>query len=594
MTNTANAQVAVYNSYADSIISEQYRNIDGINTVLNNQNFVTPLSYYQGGPVTDFDNGVYFNLPIGFPFVFNGFPYTTVNVCVNGWVNFSTVPYSTNNQLTLFSQNLPNACIAPFFGDHYLRPDATQGFVPSNISYALTGQSPNQVLTIQWENLNVNYLTATFPKQSVATFQLKLYQSGLIEFAYGAISSGYVQTGGCTVGIKDQNGTSRMNGLFVTESDPFDSVIYSMQTTTLWPPSREPGQVIRFTPFGNEINGWGDGDVNLLQAPGEPQNLFVTTGDALTILRSVALNVPLDSVFGRAAFHGDVLHDGRYILINGVRSYDTTVPPNNDPQYLHPNDIVYFNADSYDASFILLYLAGRLPELPWVYDTVPPFGKSDINVPLAINFGDPLSGATKGLVTVPIMVQGSGAIGADFNINYGSNVQLVSIDPIKDEGSSNQMLVYSNKNKVAMALAGNYKTPTAVANATFKIEGANGNETVYTSNMSINRVFGKDISASLTPTTGLTNLSVYPNPFNTVSGAQIQYTTSTDGYVTVQIYDVLGNVVRSLVAGVQQHGLHEVAFDGRNDANNTLPSGIYYYRLNADGVTLTKQMSFVK
>ena len=345
--STVNAQIAVYNSYTDSIISVPFKNLDGISTPINSQEFVTPLSYYQGGPVTDYDNGVYFGLPIGFPFVFNGTAYTSMNVCINGWVNFSTVPYATNNQSTLFTQNLPNThVLSPFFGDHYLRPDTTQGFIPSNISYALTGVSPNQVLTIQWENLNVNYLTATFPKQSVATFQLKLYQSGNIEFAFGAVSSGYVQTGGCALGIKDVNGTSHMNALFVTESDPFDSVIYSTKLSSQWPPSREPGQIIRFTPFGSEINGWGDGDVNLIQAPGEPQSQFVTTADAITILRSVATNVQLDSVYGRSAFHGDVLHNGRFILINGARRYDTMIVPpggaNGNPQYLHPNDVVVF------------------------------------------------------------------------------------------------------------------------------------------------------------------------------------------------------------------------------------------------------------
>jgi len=588
---TANAQVAVYNSYVDSINVATYNSIDGINTVLNKDNFVTPLSYYQGGPQTDYDNGVYFAIPIGFTFVFNGTGYSTVNICVNGWINFTTVPFSTNNQLSMFNQNLPNAMIAPFFGDHYLRPDTTQGFVASNISYALTGLTGNKSLTIQWENLNVNYLNAPFPKQSVASFQLTLHQNGSFEFAYGPISSGNVQTGGCAVGIKDQNGQSRMNALFVTASDPLDSVRYSTLLSSRWPPSRQPGRVIRFTPFGSEINNWGDGDADLSQGPGIPQNIFVNNNDVLTILRSIATGVQMDSVFGRSAFHADVNHNGRFILINGVRSYDTT--RTNDPQFQHPNDIIYFHATSYDAALIQLYLAGKLPELPWIYDTVPPFGKAGVNVPPALTFGKTLSGAP-GTVTVPIMAQGTGAIGADFQLSYGENVHLLKIQPVSTSGTSNRITLVEHNNNVSIAIAGNFFTPTTVANATFEITGNGEDAAVSTNGLTVNDEMAKDITAPLTSQIGGTELSAYPNPFNFESNTQIAFSTVNDGYVDLKVYDVLGNVVRTLVSGVQAHGLHSVSFDGRTDAGMALPAGVYYYRLNVDGVSLTKQLSYVK
>ncbi|MBD3222897.1 T9SS type A sorting domain-containing protein, partial [bacterium] len=54
-------------------------------------------------------------------------------------------------------------------------------------------------------------------------------------------------------------------------------------------------------------------------------------------------------------------------------------------------------------------------------------------------------------------------------------------------------------------------------------------------------------------------------------------------------FNVRGQRVRTLVDGVQPAGTHEVLFDGTR-----LSSGTYFYRLNADGETVTRQMMLVK
>lgn len=258
-SSVGRAQVAVYDFYTSDIRQKVYQPIDGNDFVLTPENFVTPLSHYQGFPATDYDNGVYFDLALPFTFIFNGQPYNTVNVAVNGWINFGKVPLDTRDPQLLFNANLPNATIAPFFGDHFLRPDTTSGFTQSRISWSVDSSAPKRIFTIQWENLNINYLTAPDPKQSIATFQVKLYEEspvtqpgrGNIEFHYGPIGQGLVQTSGATLGIEDENGLSFMNGLFTTQSDPFDSVRHSYRRTTTWPPSRSPGRIILFSQVGS-------------------------------------------------------------------------------------------------------------------------------------------------------------------------------------------------------------------------------------------------------------------------------------------------------------------------------------------------------
>ncbi len=589
------AQIAVYDFYTSDIQQKVYQPIDGNDTVLVPENFVTPLSHYQGFPATDYDNGVYFDLALPFTFVFNGQPYNTVNVAVNGWVNFGKVPLDTRDPQLLFNANLPNATIAPFFGDHFLRPDTTSGFTQSRISYSIDGSVGDRVFTIQWENLNINYLTAPDPKQSIATFQLKLYEKSLlasepgrgnIEFHYGPIGQGLVQTSGATCGIEDENGLSFMNGLFTTVSDPFDSVRHSFRRTTTWPPSRSPGRIIIFSPFGYFIDNWGDGDADLSQGA-----VKVTTNDVLTILRSRAMNIPLDSVFGRQAFHGDVNHNGRFtITLSGQRINDTTKVAG-PPSTGHPNEVVYFYVTSFDAAYILLYMAGKLPTLPWILDSLPPFGKLPTTVPTALQFGAGVSEENDRFVTLPIQMTGVGATSAELNLGYNSNIlRLVSVTK-----AAGPMYMSVNDNRVALAGAVDFRTPTTVAYAKFEKLGPVNGEVVSATDLVVNDAPAKPATAVLGSPSSADVYGMYPEPFNTANGSStIFYGTHTDGVVTLKIYDVLGNLVRTLVSAEQAHGVYSVTFDGRDGFNRPLPTGAYFYRLDADGTSKTRQMQIVR
>ena len=85
----------------------------------------------------------------------------------------------------------------------------------------------------------------------------------------------------------------------------------------------------------------------------------------------------------------------------------------------------------------------------------------------------------------------------------------------------------------------------------------------------------------------------YPNPFNpsTIIGYQI----SELGYVSLEVYDILGRKVASLVSETKSPGYYEVEFTNTNYLNNNeLYSGIYLYRLSINGYTNTKSMVLIK
>ncbi|MFQ5709247.1 MAG: FlgD immunoglobulin-like domain containing protein [bacterium] len=71
----------------------------------------------------------------------------------------------------------------------------------------------------------------------------------------------------------------------------------------------------------------------------------------------------------------------------------------------------------------------------------------------------------------------------------------------------------------------------------------------------------------------------YPNPFNPET--TIKYSIPEESRVVVKIYNLRGQEIRTLFDGRQQAGGHSVLWDGRNEFDEALASGIYVARLVA-------------
>ena len=79
----------------------------------------------------------------------------------------------------------------------------------------------------------------------------------------------------------------------------------------------------------------------------------------------------------------------------------------------------------------------------------------------------------------------------------------------------------------------------------------------------------------------------YPNPFNPTT--VIAYELPKEGSVSLKVFDVLGREIRTLEMGRQTAGLHSVNFNAEE-----LPSGVYFYRLQAGSFGETKKMVILK
>ncbi len=79
----------------------------------------------------------------------------------------------------------------------------------------------------------------------------------------------------------------------------------------------------------------------------------------------------------------------------------------------------------------------------------------------------------------------------------------------------------------------------------------------------------------------------YPNPFNPTTS--IQYSLSSRQFVTLKVYDVLGKEIATLVNEEKTAGIYEVEFDA-----SEFPSGIYFYKLQAENFSETNKMVLMK
>jgi len=103
-----------------------------------------------------------------------------------------------------------------------------------------------------------------------------------------------------------------------------------------------------------------------------------------------------------------------------------------------------------------------------------------------------------------------------------------------------------------------------------------------------NHTFTTDVEpvAGNTPSEYALNQN-YPNPFN--PSTKINFSIPSEGFVTLDVYNAIGQKVASLVNETKADGNYSVDFNA-----STLTSGIYFYKISAGNFTETKKMILMK
>jgi flagellar hook assembly protein FlgD len=74
----------------------------------------------------------------------------------------------------------------------------------------------------------------------------------------------------------------------------------------------------------------------------------------------------------------------------------------------------------------------------------------------------------------------------------------------------------------------------------------------------------------------------------------IKYQLATAHRVSLKVYDIAGQLVRTLATGHEQAGSHEILWDSRDTRGNQVASGVYFVQLEAGENTATKKILLIK
>ena len=84
----------------------------------------------------------------------------------------------------------------------------------------------------------------------------------------------------------------------------------------------------------------------------------------------------------------------------------------------------------------------------------------------------------------------------------------------------------------------------------------------------------------------------YPNPFN--PSTTISYSIPSDGNVELIVYNIRGQKVKTLISGTQPTGVYNVTWNGKDENDSSVSSGLYFYKLRSSGKIAVKKMLLLK
>jgi hypothetical protein len=84
----------------------------------------------------------------------------------------------------------------------------------------------------------------------------------------------------------------------------------------------------------------------------------------------------------------------------------------------------------------------------------------------------------------------------------------------------------------------------------------------------------------------------HPNPFNPET--TIEYSIKEDSNVLIEIYNIKGQKVKTLINGFREAGYHSVIWNGKDNNGKSVASGLYFYRMQTDNYQKIRKMVLLK
>jgi hypothetical protein len=300
---------------------------------------------------------------------------------------------------------------------------------------------------------------------------------------------------------------------------------------------------------------------------------------------------------------GDVSLDGN------ITSYDAVLILQHTVEILILNDEQKKIADvdcneritAWDASLILQYVVGRITEFPC--QTGKPPAIADLsNYNIAISLPS-LSVKPNEPILLPIQIKQDMSVvsACELTLNYETGI-LTPTRVMATDATKEYKLEYQIKDgKINIALAGAEAIAKSVALA--QIEFAPQSQAMI-SRISLEKV---RLNGRLVPVAAQGTIEIlpeksallqnFPNPFNPETWLPYQLTREAE--VVIQIYNIKGELVRTLSIGHKPAGSYlskekAVLWNGKNQNGEAVANGLYFYTLKAGNFQATRKMILVK
>ncbi len=115
---------------------------------------------------------------------------------------------------------------------------------------------------------------------------------------------------------------------------------------------------------------------------------------------------------------------------------------------------------------------------------------------------------------------------------------------------------------------------------------------LYAQNVQLDGELGPSVSVDDVVLTFTPSLKMYPNPFN--PSTTIKYTIPADEKVKLSIYNIKGQLIKTLIDETQIAGEHSIIWNGRNESNQPVSSGIYFYKMETKNISEIKKCVLLK
>ena len=218
--------------------------------------------------------------------------------------------------------------------------------------------------------------------------------------------------------------------------------------------------------------------------------------------------------------------------------------------------------------------------------------KSDIAMQMASSVSSDNS-----MYFVTINTQNASDIkGVSFELSYDAS--KFDFVPESVNGLGELQVVRANDGIISIASVYNSEKFNGTIALGFKIKSVNSvmNVAMVNAEVAINGVVSaanaaEGITLKAVPTTYTLGQN-FPNPFNPTT--TIEYSIPNNGHVSLVVYNVAGQKVRTLVNDTQSASFYKVVWDGKNDNGMTVGTGMYFYKLVSGNYSKIVKMTLMK